>query len=85
VPALQHDADRPEDIDTASEDHVADEVRYACMSRPYTPTRKEVFVGQRDPFGHPVQQKPRDWKYLIEMNYDDLHEVAFPERRRERV
>lgn len=35
VPLLQHDQDRPEDLDTESEDHVADEARYACMSRPY--------------------------------------------------
>ena len=35
IPALQHDANRPEDIDTESEDHAADETRYACMSRPY--------------------------------------------------
>lgn len=36
LPALQHDADRPEDVDTEGEDHAADECRYACMSRPYT-------------------------------------------------
>ncbi len=36
MPALQHDEKRPEDLDTTGEDHVADEVRYACMSRPYT-------------------------------------------------
>ena len=35
VPMLQHDAERPEDLDTAAEDHVADEARYACMSRPW--------------------------------------------------
>lgn len=35
IPALQHDPDRPEDLDTHGEDHVADETRYACMSRPY--------------------------------------------------
>src|SRR5262245_22818593 len=35
VPALQHDPDRPEDLNTAGEDHIADECRYACMSRPY--------------------------------------------------
>src|SRR5262249_23130954 len=35
VPALQHDPDRLEDVDTAGEDHVADETRYACMSCPY--------------------------------------------------
>jgi hypothetical protein len=37
VPALQHDADKPEDLDTDAEDHVADEARYACMSRPWIP------------------------------------------------
>jgi hypothetical protein len=37
IPALQHDAGRPEDVDSASEDHAADDVRYACMSRPYIP------------------------------------------------
>ena len=35
-PALQHDTKRPEDVDTDGEDHVGDECRYACMSRPYT-------------------------------------------------
>jgi hypothetical protein len=35
VPSLQHDPDRPEDLDTQGEDHAADEARYACMSRPY--------------------------------------------------
>ncbi|MGH7745690.1 MAG: terminase large subunit domain-containing protein, partial [Candidatus Dormibacteria bacterium] len=34
VPALQHDPDRPEDLDTRAEDHVADETRYACLARP---------------------------------------------------
>jgi hypothetical protein len=29
VPALQHDLGRPEDIDTAAEDHICDEARYA--------------------------------------------------------
>jgi len=38
IPALQHDEDRPEDLDSDSEDHAADETRYACMSRPWVPT-----------------------------------------------
>lgn len=38
IPTLQHDPDRPEDLDTAAEDHAADEWRYACMSRPWTKT-----------------------------------------------
>ncbi len=37
IPILQHDKDRPEDLDTESEDHVADEARYGCMSRPFVP------------------------------------------------
>ena len=40
VPALQHDQNRPEDLDTEAEDHAADEARYGCMSRPWVPTPK---------------------------------------------
>lgn len=35
IPALQHDSDRPEDLDTDMEDHAGDDWRYACMSRPW--------------------------------------------------
>jgi hypothetical protein len=35
IPALQHDSDKPEDLDSDMEDHAADEWRYACMSRPW--------------------------------------------------
>lgn len=42
LPALQHDASRAEDVDTDGEDHAADELRYACMSRPYTPAANVV-------------------------------------------
>jgi len=35
IPTLQHDKNKPEDLDTAAEDHAADEWRYACMSRPF--------------------------------------------------
>ena len=34
---LQYDEHKPEDLDTDGEDHVADEVRYFCMSRPIKP------------------------------------------------
>jgi hypothetical protein len=40
IPALQHDKDKPEDLDTDGEDHAADEWRYACMSRPWMPPAK---------------------------------------------
>ncbi len=35
IPVLQHDINKPEDLDTTAEDHAADEWRYACMSRPW--------------------------------------------------
>lgn len=38
LPALQHDSHDAEDVDSAQEDHAADELRYACMSRPRTRT-----------------------------------------------
>jgi hypothetical protein len=38
LPYLQHDEKNPEDLDTDAEDHAADEIRYACMSRPLTKT-----------------------------------------------
>lgn len=41
LPALQHDEDKPEDLDTTAEDHAADETRYACMSRPWVPAMPE--------------------------------------------
>ena len=37
VPALLYSRADPEDLDSAQEDHVADEVRYFCMSRPIAP------------------------------------------------
>lgn len=35
LPAMQHDEVRAEDLDTEAEDHAVDELRYACMSRPF--------------------------------------------------
>lgn len=34
IPSLQHDQSKPEDVDTAMEDHIYDSDRYALMSRP---------------------------------------------------
>jgi hypothetical protein len=47
LPSLQHDNNRPEDVDTDGEDHIADEVRYACLSRPWT-RGKPVSAPQHD-------------------------------------
>lgn len=43
MPDLVMDENDPEDVDTDQEDHVYDEVRYACMSRPWvnSPAKKK--------------------------------------------
>lgn len=42
LPAMQHDPDNLEDVDGSGEDHAPDEIRYACMSRPYSrPTQAD--------------------------------------------
>ena len=35
LPLLQHDPHNAEDVDTDGDDHAADSIRYACLSRPY--------------------------------------------------
>ncbi len=50
VPALVYDDARPEDIDTAQEDHIYDECRYVLMERPITPHKKPtVRIDYDDP------------------------------------
>ena len=39
VPLMVYDPAQPEDLDTTLEDHVCDEWRYLCMSRPIRPPR----------------------------------------------
>lgn len=36
LPIMEHDPLKMEDVNTDSEDHAPDEIRYACMSRPYS-------------------------------------------------
>lgn len=38
LPAMQHDQNKPEDMDTKAEDHASDCVRYGCSSRPWMRT-----------------------------------------------
>lgn len=45
VPLLQSNPNQPEDLDTKMEDHCADEVRYALMSRPCLQGAGDVWVG----------------------------------------
>ena len=49
VPALVYSDTTPEDVDTTQEDHVADEARYFCMSRPIPPRRREAGQVADDP------------------------------------
>lgn len=42
LPMQQHDPNRPEDLDTEGEDHAVDEIRYACMSRPFGARQEDV-------------------------------------------
>lgn len=44
IPALQHDENDTEDVDTEAEDHAYDETRYAVMSRPWIPSRSPTPV-----------------------------------------
>jgi hypothetical protein len=39
VPQLLYSEQSPEDVDTHQEDHIADETRYFCMSRPLPPRK----------------------------------------------
>ena len=39
VPQLLYSEQSPEDVDTRQEDHIADETRYFCMSRPLPPRK----------------------------------------------
>ena len=41
LPTLLYDEHKPEDLDTDGEDHIADEWRYFCMSRPIQPLLPE--------------------------------------------
>ena len=62
IPFLQHDPDKPEDLMTDSEDHAADEWRYACMSRPYVPTREPVKPKPDSGYRPYRSEQPGDWK-----------------------
>jgi hypothetical protein len=44
LPVIQHDKDNPEDMDTDGEDHGVDDVRYACLSRPWARARPQKTV-----------------------------------------
>jgi len=53
MPLMMFSETRPEDLDTKLEDHVADEVRYMCMSRPVKPI---ITVAPRTIISDPLNQ-----------------------------
>ena len=42
IPLMMYDEHKPEDLDTDGEDHIADSLRYFCMSRPIVPREIKV-------------------------------------------
>jgi hypothetical protein len=62
VPVLQHDQSRPEDLDTTAEDHAADEARYGCMSRPWTPPTTQQPNKPRDRWASSDDTSTGSWK-----------------------
>jgi hypothetical protein len=62
LPMLQHDKTNPEDLDTDSEDHAADSVRYGVMSRPWARPK-------------PLPLQDVLLAAIRPMTYDDLHKL----------
>lgn len=63
VPVLQHDHHRPEDLDTEAEDHIADETRYACTSRPWIANSiQQMTVPQPRDIGRWVESERSSWR-----------------------
>jgi hypothetical protein len=78
IPALQHDADKPEDLDTDGEDHAADEWRYACMSRPYQPAKAQ----EKKPDQLIYEIKP-DGRVMANMSIMDLVQAKMRRKARD--
>ncbi len=63
IPALQHDLNRPEDLDSSMEDHAADDWRYAAMSRPYTRSLEADKAPVDDAY-ETDNDEPEGWKIV---------------------
>lgn len=61
IPALQHDKDRPEDINTDMEDHPADDWRYMCMSRPWIKPKPDETQRPSD-YGRGRREQKNGWR-----------------------
>lgn len=63
IQAVQHDKTRVEDLDTDSEDHPVDEIRYGCASRPLPAMRQQDRKIARGP-------KPYTYEWLVNLDKD---------------
>jgi hypothetical protein len=59
LPLQQHDKHNIEDVDTNGEDHAVDDIRYACMSRPWI---APVLVKKKEQDYFPETDDDGDWK-----------------------
>lgn len=58
IPLLLYDDTHVEDLDTDGEDHVADEARYMCMSRPIKPVHANKSIeAEADPLNQRLPKK----------------------------
>lgn len=58
IPLMMYSETKVEDLNTDLEDHVADEARYFCMSRPITPRKANMTIEQgADPLNQRVQKR----------------------------
>lgn len=64
ISSTQHDENKPEDVDTDGEDHIVDETRYACMSRPIIVDRPKVIPS----IVYPKSINNRTFNELVAMN-----------------
>ena len=63
IPAIQHDPNKAEDLDTNSEDHCADEWRYMCMSRPLIAQKPQDNVIRPDRWDRAFDRETNDYDW----------------------
>ena len=67
IPTLLYDEHKVEDLDTEGEDHVADEARYFCMSRPIKPRQAAI----------PDEYEKNPLKIFLDIPKEDLSKRSY--------